>query len=190
SRLSSLVSRLSSLVSRLSLSSGMKHPIHSLLLRDLAALRRELEAYPDERQIWALPPGLPNSAGTLTLHLAGNLQSFIGTAFGKTGYVRNRPAEFSRRDVSRSELLAQIDATVSAINAAFARLTSEQLAADFPDVLNGYRYNAEDFLIHLAVHLGFHLGQIDYHRRVVTGDPAPARVMAMTEMMSARRVEG
>ena len=166
----------------------MEHPVHALLRRELAALRREIEAYPEERQIWALPPGLPNSGGTLALHLCGNLQHFIGSVLGATGYVRDRPSEFSRRDVPRAELLAEIDRTVQAVDRGFANLTPEILASDWPEILYGYRYQAGDFVTHLAVHLGFHLGQVDYHRRVVTGDSASAKPMTMTEMLTAKQV--
>ena len=78
--------------------------------RDLRALRREVEAYPDERDLWAQVPGVSNVAGTLVLHLAGNLQYYIGAVLGGSGYVRDRPAEFARRDVARSELLREIEA--------------------------------------------------------------------------------
>jgi hypothetical protein len=92
--------------------------VAAILDRDLRTLRRELEAYPDERQIWQAVPGLPNSAGTLALHLAGNLQHYIGARLGGAGYVRNRDAEFSRRDVPRAELLAEIERARTAIAAA------------------------------------------------------------------------
>lgn len=164
----------------------MTHPVKALLLRELATLRREIEAYPDERQIWALPPGLPNSAGTLTLHLCGNIQHFIGARLGHTGYVRDRPAEFARRDVARAELIAEIDATEHAVSRGFAALTAETLKADFPDVLVGHVYQTEDFIIHLATHCGFHLGQVDYHRRVVTGDAKSVGPMDMKQMLTAR----
>jgi hypothetical protein len=164
----------------------MTHPVKALLLRELATLRRELEAYPDERQIWALPPGIPNSAGTLTLHLAGNIQHFVGNRLGKTGYVRDRAAEFARRDVPRRELIAEIDATERAVSRGMAALTPEILKADYPDVLVGHRYQTEDFLIHLATHCAFHLGQVDYHRRTVTGDATSAKPMDMTQLLTAR----
>src|SRR4029077_19219374 len=83
--------------------------ISAIMARDLRALRRELEAYADERDIWRIQPGISNSAGNLALHLTGNLQYFIGTVLGGTGYVRDRDAEFNRRDVSRAELLRQVD---------------------------------------------------------------------------------
>src|SRR5512132_3051059 len=87
----------------------------ALLDRDLRTLRRELEAYPDERQIWQTVPGLANTAGTLALHLPGNLQHYVGARWGRTGYARNRDAEFARRDVPRAELLAEIERARTAL---------------------------------------------------------------------------
>ena len=168
----------------------MKHPVESLLLRELATLRRELEAYPDERQIWQLPPGLPNSAGTLTLHLAGNLQHFTGAVLGKSGYVRDRPLEFARRDAPRAELLEQVAAAEAAVRRGFAALTPEQLEADYPEVLAKHRFQTGDFLVHLATHCAFHLGQVDYHRRVVTGQSTSVGPMDMKQLLTARAVEG
>ncbi|HKV75357.1 MAG TPA: DinB family protein [Gemmatimonadales bacterium] len=168
----------------------MIHPAEALLLRELATLRRELEAYPDERQIWLLPPGLPNSAGTLTLHLAGNLQHFTGAVLGSSGFVRDRPAEFARRDVPRSELLEHVTAAEAAIRRGFAALTPERLEADYPEALAKHRFQTEDFLIHLATHCAFHLGQIDYHRRVVTGETATVGPMDMKQLLTARPAEG
>ena len=39
--------------------------VAAVLDRDLRGLRRELEAYPDERQIWQPVPGMPNTAGVV-----------------------------------------------------------------------------------------------------------------------------
>src|ERR1051325_5327382 len=97
--------------------------IRTILLRELRAVRREIEAYADDAALWAAPPGIGNSAGNLALHLAGNLQHFIGTRLGDTGYVRNRDAEFARRNVDRAEILAELDAARSAIERAFERTT-------------------------------------------------------------------
>ena len=60
------------------MSASLASHVATILDRDLRGVRRELEAYPDERQIWQVVPGLPNTAGTLALHIAGNLQQFIG----------------------------------------------------------------------------------------------------------------
>ncbi|HBL29664.1 MAG TPA: DinB superfamily protein [Acidobacteria bacterium] len=157
------------------------------LLRELRTLRRELEAYPDERLLWALPPGCPNSAGTLVLHLAGNLRHYIGAHLGGTDYVRNRPEEFAARDVPRAALLDQLGEAEAAIASALPRVSEEQMAAEFPEAIRDIHLRTDDFLVHLAVHLGYHLGQIDYHRRLVTGDRKGADALHPGEMATARR---
>src|SRR2546430_10646570 len=89
--------------------------IAAIMSRDLRALRREIEAYGDERDLWRVAPGISNCGGTLALHLAGNIQFLVGTVLGGTGYVRDRAAEFGRRDVPRTELLREIDAALAAV---------------------------------------------------------------------------
>ena len=101
-------------------SSLLLRSVAAILDRDLGTLRREVEAYPDERGLWQEVPGISNVAGTLALHLAGNLQHYIGARLGRTGYVRDRAAEFARRDVPRSELLSQIEAARAAVKAALS----------------------------------------------------------------------
>jgi len=143
--------------------------LHRVFVRDASSLRDELLAYPEDAQIWALPPGIKNSAGTLVLHLTGNLQHFVGAQFGGTGYVRNRDAEFSRRDVPRADLLADVAAALDAVARGMAGLTDERLATPFPVQLAGVTLPTGLVLLHMATHLSYHLGQIDYHRRLVTG---------------------
>src|SRR5438093_12856172 len=91
-----------------------------ILVRDLRALRREVESFADERDLWRVPPGISNSAGTLALHLAGNIRHYIGAVLGGTGYVRDRDAEFALRDVPRTDLLADIDAALVAVERGMA----------------------------------------------------------------------
>jgi hypothetical protein len=143
--------------------------ISRLLARELATLRDELLAYPDERAIWSVPKGVPNSAGNLALHLTGNLRWFIGAQLGATGYVRDRDAEFSRRDVPRAELIAQVEAAADEVTRALAALDPSALDAQYPLEVGGIRLTTGRFLLHLEGHFAYHLGQLDYHRRVVTG---------------------
>ena len=141
-----------------------------LFNRELVSLRDELLAYPDEHAIWALPPGLPNSTGTLTLHLAGNLRWFIGTQLGASGYVRDREGEFSQRDVPRETLIALVETTADEVTRSLASLDPAQLDAPYPLEFGGIRVVTSRWLSHLASHLAYHLGQVDYHRRIVTGN--------------------
>lgn len=144
--------------------------LRTIFTRDLDALAREIEAYPHETDLWTLPGGVPNSAGTLALHMAGNLHHYIGAAIGGCGYVRDREAEFGDRGVPRTELLVKIGAARDAVDAALAGMDPSALEAPFPGKLPYGDLTAGRFLLHLAVHCGYHLGQVDYHRRIVTGD--------------------
>jgi uncharacterized damage-inducible protein DinB len=162
----------------------------ALLTRDLQALRRSIEAYPDDALPWRQPPGLPNSAGTLALHVAGNLRHFVGATLGGTGYVRDREHEFAARNLSRAELAAGLAATEADVSHTLGRLTEADLQREFPLPIAGHRFGTGDFLLHLVSHLSYHLGQVDYHRRVVTGDATPIGAMALPALASARPVDG
>ncbi len=164
----------------------MSQSVAVILDRDLRTLAREVGAYPDDRGLWQEVPGISNVAGTLVLHLAGNLQHYIGALLGKTGYVRDRAAEFARRDVPRSEMLRQIEAARAAVKAGLSGAASPGLDAEFPEVIAGKRVTTGDYLVHLTTHLTYHLGQIDYHRRVVTGAAFAVDAVRPSELSSAR----
>lgn len=157
----------------------MTDHLRTIFLRDLAALRRELEAYPDDAAIWALPAGAPNSAGTLALHLAGNLHHYVGAVLGGGDYVRDREEEFSARDLPRSELVARIEAAADAVDAALGRMDDARLDETFPADFPHGRVNTGRFLVHLSAHLAYHLGQVDYHRRLTTGNPAGVDALSL-----------
>ena len=156
-----------------------------LINRELASLRDELLAYPDERALWDTPTGLPNSAGNLALHLVGNLRFFIGTQLGATGFVRDRDAEFAKRGVPRTEIVKSIETAADEVTRTLATLDAAQLERVFPVEVGGHKIQTGLFLQHLASHLAYHLGQVDYHRRVVTGNAVsvgaiPVPPLAMT----------
>ena len=159
------------------------------ILRELESLRSELLAYEDERQIWTMAPGVTNPAGTLALHLTGNLRHYIGAQFGDTGYVRDRDREFKARDIPRNELLAGIDMALVAVKAGLAALTEPALEEPYPLPVAGVRLQTGEFLLHLAVHLGYHLGQVDYHRRTVTDARRSVRALSVGDLTSAHTVD-
>jgi hypothetical protein len=160
--------------------------VAGILDRDLRALTREVEAYPDERDLWRLPPGVSNSGGTLALHLAGNVQHYFGARLACTGYRRDRAAEFADRNVPRAEILRRIEAAREAVRSASDKVDDSMVAADFPEVFSGMRVATGEYLIHLVSHFGYHLGQLDYHRRLVTGDATGVDAVRVTELHSAR----
>jgi uncharacterized damage-inducible protein DinB len=153
-----------------------------MILRELRALRRSVEAYPDDASLWAHPNGIPNPGGTLALHIAGNLQHFIGALLGNTGYRRDRDAEFAKRGVPRAAILAEISAAESAVERGLAALTESALAEPYPQQVAGRTMSTFDFVAHLVAHTAYHLGQLDYHRRIVTGDATSVGAVAAGEL--------
>jgi uncharacterized damage-inducible protein DinB len=158
--------------------------IAGILARDLRALRREVESFTDERDLWRLPPGISNSAGTLALHLAGNIRYYIGTVLGGTGYVRDRDAEFALRDVPRTDLLGDIDAAIVAVERGMARVRDADLIKPYPDPPKGHAVTTRDYLIHLIAHFTYHLGQVDYHRRLLTGQPGQIHAVSFGDLVT------
>jgi hypothetical protein len=156
--------------------------LQTLITRELRAVKRELEAYPDDGSVWREIPGLPNTGGTLALHLAGNLQHFFGATLNRDGYQRDRDAEFARRGVPRTELLADIDRAIASVERTIGALTPDALASTYPEAIANRRVSTADFLVHLASHLAYHLGQMDYHRRAVTGDRRNVEALSVREL--------
>lgn len=141
--------------------------VKELLLRDLAKLKQEISSYKTEEAIWKLDGEIKNTAGNLCLHLCGNLQHYIGAVLGQSGYMRNRDAEFATRGLSKEALLKEIDATLSIVPKILAALSPALLDQQYPEDVFGKPMTTGHFLIHLAGHLNYHLGQINYHRRLI-----------------------
>ncbi|GAB3876978.1 hypothetical protein GCM10028824_35900 [Hymenobacter segetis] len=141
--------------------------LKTLFDRDLAKLQQEIEAYQTEEFLWRTAPGISNPAGNLCLHLLGNLNTYIGAALGHSGYIRHRDLEFSARDIPRAELLAGIAATRRVVEAALTPLQDDQLATEYPLVVFEAPTSLGYMLMHLTTHLAYHLGQINYHRRLL-----------------------
>ena len=140
--------------------------IMTLFDRDLKKLKLEIESYKNENKIWEIDKGINNSAGNLCLHLIGNLNTYVGLALGKIAYVRNRELEFSAKNVAKAALLAQIEATRKLVQTSLSQLTSNDLEQEFPMLVFDKPTSTEYMLIHLTTHLAYHLGQINYHRRL------------------------
>jgi len=141
--------------------------LQEIFFRDINRLKSEMELYQNEADIWRIEKHISNSAGNLCLHLIGNLNAFIGAALGKTNYVRNRALEFSEKGVPRTELLNKIDETILVVNHSLQQLSEDDLKKDFPILVFEEKTTTEFFLVHLATHLTYHLGQINYHRRLL-----------------------
>ena len=145
----------------------MKNSFITLFNRDLNRLYKEIEAYTDDSILWQKAEGIANPAGNLCLHLVGNLNEYVGRQIGRIPYKRNRPLEFSATDLSQKELLIMIRNTQEVVEMALNSLKNEELSDKYPENVMGYDMTIHYFLVHLNGHLNYHLGQINYHRRIL-----------------------
>lgn len=152
------------------------------LLRDLGALEREVMAYPDDETLWRVVPGIANSGGTLALHLAGNIRQNVGANLGDTGFVRDREAEFSARGLTRSAVATQVADAMAHVSRTLTTLDPDRLDTVYPVQLYERAFRTDALLLHIVTHLAYHLGQVDYHRRIVTGDGAIADTLSLKAM--------
>jgi len=139
----------------------------TLFKRDLNRLKTEIESYQEPANLWITEKAIANSAGNLCLHLIGNLNTYIGANLGQSGYIRNRELEFSLKDVPVKELVKNIVDTISVIESALTGMSSAQMEAEYPFLVMEEKTTTQFFLIHLSSHLNYHLGQINYHRRLL-----------------------
>ncbi|WP_293918118.1 MULTISPECIES: DUF1572 family protein [unclassified Sphingobacterium] len=141
--------------------------LQTLFERDLQKLRIEILLYKHEENLWIIDKGIANSTGNLCLHLIGNLNTYIGAEIGKTGYIRHRELEFSLRDIPRTELIRHLDDTIKIVHDALNTLSESDLHSEYPIVVFEQKTSVMYFLVHLTTHLTYHLGQINYHRRLL-----------------------
>lgn len=148
------------------------HDLAPLYRRDLTRLRQQIEAFPNDETLWQTLPGVTNPAGNLVLHIEGNLREYIGRQLGNLPYQRTRDLEFSTKGLSKQDLLARIAELQRTIPSIIEGLALAQMDALYPEQVLGVPMTTQQFVIHLCGHLNWHLGQIDYVRRIATGDGA------------------
>jgi hypothetical protein len=135
--------------------------------RDLEKLKQEIELYINESSLWVIDEQIANSSGNLCLHLIGNLNQYIGAELGKTGYIRKRDDEFSSKNIPRKELISKIEATITMVENTLSTLKEAELGQVYPGKSPFENCSTAYFLTHLTTHLAYHLGQINYHRRLL-----------------------
>lgn len=138
-----------------------------LFSRDLNSIIDEINLYKDESCLWKTEGLVTNSAGNISLHIISNLNHFIGAILGESGYVRNRELEFSLKDIPKAELIKELKATIVIVENTLTNLSAEDLRANYKLQVFNAPMTTEYFLVHLASHLAYHLGQINYHRRLL-----------------------
>ncbi|WEK35375.1 MAG: DinB family protein [Candidatus Pseudobacter hemicellulosilyticus] len=140
----------------------------------LDKLAAEINQYPDDASLWTLQEGISNTGGNLCLHLTGSLQHFLGAVLNDSGYVRNRDAEFSLKNITRKKLLDEVEAARIAVKDTLEQLSKKQLEKEYPIQVYGEPMTTQFFMFQLINHFHYHLGQINYHRRLLGKATAPA----------------
>ena len=144
----------------------LKETLIQIFERDLLQLKKEIESYADENKLWMMKEGITNTAGNLCLHLIGNLNHFISATLGNSGYARNRDNEFSLKNIPRKELLDDIDKTIASVKISLRNLSEKDFEKIFPLEKHGKTVTTDFMMLHLVSHFNYHLGQINYHRRL------------------------
>ena len=139
-----------------------------LFERDLKALSKQLSLYETEFDIWKIDGEIKNSGGNLALHIIGNLRHFIGHVMGGATYERQREMEFDSINVPRDQMIREIETTAEEVKMVLLQIDNEHLLDVFPINVLGYEMTTAYFITHLYGHLNYHLGQVNYHRRMLS----------------------
>lgn len=132
--------------------------------RDIRKLMEEVKLFKDEENLWKKVGHLPNCSGNLVLHIIGNLNHFVGAALAHTGYVRDRESEFTRKGVPINDLITGLEELIPIVRRG---IPTADLNAEYPLVFDGSKRTTGYMLVHLLAHLNYHLGQVNYLRRVL-----------------------
>lgn len=145
----------------------LKKSLIEIFERELNKLKDEISLYKDEKSLWLVEKEISNSAGNLCLHLIGNLNHFIGAVLGNTGYLRKRDNEFTDKNIPRKKLISEIEKTIEVVNNSLQKLSAEDFEKDFPLEKHGSIVKTDFMLLHLITHFNYHLGQINYLRKLI-----------------------
>jgi DinB superfamily len=143
----------------------MKDTVANALLARYAKLTgavRDLAAPLTNEQFWSKPFAFGNSFGHLILHLTGNLNHYIGSGIAETGYVRDRPREFTEaappaKDVVMKNFDEAVQMVLRTIRAQAADDWSKPYAAAGADAKDRF-----EMVLQCATHLDHHVGQLMY----------------------------
>jgi hypothetical protein len=145
----------------------LNNVLTTLYERDLRKLIEEVNLFQKEENLWKTVGSVKNCCGNLTLHILGNLNHYVGATLAHSAYIRDRPQEFAKKGVPRGELVGQLEALIPMIKSTLNNFTAAQMDAQYPDLFDD-AYNSNSYvLIRLLTHLDYHLGQVNYLRRVL-----------------------
>lgn len=132
--------------------------------RDIRKLIEEVNLFNNEANLWKTEGSVRNTSGNLVLHILGNLNHFIGSTLGGTGYVRDRDGEFTRKGVPKKDLVAGLEELIPIVRKTVAAVNLDDA---YPLEFAGANRSNGYMIVHLLAHLNYHLGQVNYLRRIL-----------------------
>ena len=144
----------------------LNNTIANFYERDIRKLIEEVNLFRNEEDLWRTRGSVKNSAGNLVLHIVGGLNHRIGVILAQTAYVRDRDQEFISKGVERKDLVVQLEALIPMINKTLDALTLEDMEAEYPIFFDYPNATTSYVLLQLLLHLNYHLGQVNYLRRI------------------------
>jgi hypothetical protein len=132
--------------------------------RDIRKLIEEVNLFKNEEDLWRTQGSVKNSSGNLVLHIIGGTNHHIGATLAKTGYVRHRDQEFTRKEVERKVLVAQLEELIPMVKETINNIMLED---EFPLSFDDEKRSNNYVLAQLLLHLNYHLGQVNYLRRIL-----------------------
>jgi hypothetical protein len=144
----------------------MENYFEEIFVQELSKLKDEIGKFNKDADVWRVVDGVTNPAGVLTKHLLGNLNNTIGATLGKNGYMRNRDYEFAVSAETREELIGQIENLIEVVKTTLGGLTQTELGELYPLEMFG-RKSTAFYLTYFYGHFKYHLGQINYLRRIL-----------------------
>lgn len=135
---------------------------------NLQQVVEEVRSYESDEDLWVLGDGVSNSGGNLALHLAGNINHFFGAVLGNNGYQRTRDLEFSDKGLPKEVVVERLEKAQTVLSETLSSMTDEDFQKDYPEDFGGGTKKTAEVVTYLLSHLNYHLGQINYHRRLLS----------------------
>ena len=126
--------------------------------RDLRKLIEEINLFKREQNLWR------TYGSVKILHIIGGSNYLIGNKLAHTGYVRDRDQEFIKKGLAREALVVQLEQLILLIKKTLNELDMD---AEYPMMFDDAIRSNGYVLTQLALHLNYHLGQVNYLRRVL-----------------------
>lgn len=146
---------------------SLNNSIIQILERDLNKVINEIQLFENDKKMWMIAGSINNSAGNLALHIAGAVSHFIGKVLGNNDYVRTRDKEFSEKNLPKELVIMNLKQAIETVKKVLPLISEQDMRNEFPEKLGGVTMTIEFFLIHLISHINYHLGQVNYHRRLL-----------------------